>query len=73
MIIPIPTYREEEPVRHIVIPTDQERDRWVRWFMDSPTWVCECRLTNFGRNLQCARDTCKKARPSSYVENEYGM
>jgi hypothetical protein len=71
MIIPRPTYREEVPERIVIPPSTN--DAWVRWYMDCPSWVCECRLTNFGRNLQCARDSCKKARPTEYVENEYEL
>lgn len=35
-------------------------------FMNVPPWKCECGIVNFGRNRNCARDTCKKPRPADY-------
>jgi hypothetical protein len=64
MIIPIPTYREEVPDRPVIRPSTN--DAWVRWYMNCPSWKCVCGLTNFGRNEQCAKWTCKRDRPATY-------
>jgi hypothetical protein len=73
MIIPVPTYREEVVERAPVVAPNQERDRWTLWYMDCPSWKCTCGLTNFGRNEQCAKWTCKLPRPDWYKENVYGQ
>jgi hypothetical protein len=64
MIIPPP--RHEEPERHIPEPVSRGNDDFVRWYMNCPPWICKCGLTNFGRNEQCAKWTCKLPRPTTY-------
>jgi hypothetical protein len=67
MIIPIPIHHIEESVA----PDPEDRGEWIRWFLDCEHWRCTCGITNFGRNKFCARWTCKKPRPTSYVESVF--
>ncbi len=58
---------EDEPEQEIVVkPASWEEHRRVQLFLNVASWKCECGITNFGRNLQCAKDTCKKPRPAHY-------
>jgi hypothetical protein len=75
MLIPIPTHNEpdlEQPQHK----NDAERDRYIRWYMDCPSWKCDkCGAVMFGRMKYCVY--CKlrlgvdTLRPTSYVENTY--
>ena len=59
MIIPIPKYDPtEKPVYDD--PTIEEKTRILN-YLDVKPWICaSCQLTNFGRNLKCAK--CRKDR-----------
>lgn len=47
-----------------------EEYRKTQIYMNVPPWKCSCGIVNFGRNLQCARDTCKKPRPTDYKKGD---
>jgi hypothetical protein len=71
MIIPLPT--PGEPKLDTVFTQSKSigDGNWIKWYLDCPNWKCACGVTNFGRNKNCARDVCRVARPTWYVENEY--
>lgn len=80
-LITPPTDEEPEPEEPPVVETDYAtqlfRDRWIKWFLDCPNWICTiCKSTNFGRNKYCAgcygRQGIKTTlRPDSYQETTY--
>ena len=53
----------EEPVP---IKNDWDEYRRVQLYLNCKPWKCSCGLTNFGRNRNCAKWTCKKPRPSDW-------
>lgn len=57
------TESKPEPIRH----TWEEYRRVQLWLNVAP-WKCECKITNFGRNLTCARHGCGKPRPAHYTK-----
>lgn len=61
MTIEPPSYSE-----NIEVALDEvsgARVQFIKWYLDCKSWVCACGLTNFGRNKQCAKQSCKKPRP----------
>lgn len=66
------TLEEEEPKKKLppYVPpfglTPWEDNRRVELFLNVPSWICVCGLTNFGRNLRCAKQTCNKERPNDW-------
>ncbi len=58
-----PEFPEDTP-----IPRNNSWDehRRVELFLNCKSWKCECGLTNFGRNRNCAKWTCLKPRPSDW-------
>jgi hypothetical protein len=70
MIVPPPTYNEPE------LSPEQEADArqyaWITWFINLPTWKCECGAVMMGRMKYCI--WCKNRlgrhtpRPDGYLE-----
>ncbi len=59
MIFPPPTHTYTEELSQT---KEGPSNEWVKWYLDVPSWKCSCGVTNFGRNVRCARPTCKKEK-----------
>jgi hypothetical protein len=75
-LISPPTDEEPEPATESQPVNTAFRDRWIKWFLDCPNWICPvCQATNFGRNKYCGychgRNGIKTLRPDWYKENTY--
>lgn len=61
MIIPLPYYDPDERQEKSVLEK-MDNSEWIKWYMNCPNWKCTCGATNFGRNVRCAKPTCRKER-----------
>ncbi len=67
MLIEPPSDNSPELLQEeIPIKSDWDECRCVALFLNCKSWLCECGLTNFGRNKQCAKWSCKKPRPTTW-------
>lgn len=75
--IPLPTYNEPDETVPPVIDSDESRNAWIRWYLDTPNWKCDaCGSVMFGRVKYCIYCKWKYknhvSRPITYIENTFG-
>ena len=71
MLIRPPQFEEEPEKGEVIYTPPHGMTAWddrrrVELFLNVLPWKCECGLTNFGRNKQCAKWNCKKPRPDNW-------